>query len=92
MWIVYEGARRRVIGDDAYGALFLRPSDAQPIGGSGACRHPRRLARGQSAPTLGSCPSVLLPLLGGVLLWLWDTGRRSRHTHAWSLLALILTI
>ena len=41
---------------------------------------------------LGSCPIVLLPLLGGVLLWLWDTGRRSRHTHAWSLLALILII
>ena len=91
VWIVYEGARRRVIGDDAYGALFLRPSDAQPIGAAELADIPEGWPVGNPLrPWL--LPVVLLPLLGGVLLWLWDTGRRSRHTHAWSLLALILTI
>ena len=91
IWIVYEGARRRVVGDDAYGALFLRPSDAQPIGAAELAAIPEGWPVGNPLrPWL--LPVVLLPLLGGVLLWLWDTGRRSRHTHAWSLLALILTI
>lgn len=91
VWIVYEGARRRLIGDDAYGALFLRPSDAQPIGAADLAAIPEGWSVGNPLrPWL--LPVVLLPLLGGVLLWLWDTGRRSRHTHAWSLLAIILTI
>ena len=91
IWIVYEGARRRVVGDDAYGALFLRPSDAQPIGAAELAAIPEGWPVGNPLrPWL--LPVVLLPLLGGVLLWLWDTGRRSRHTHTWSLLALILTI
>lgn len=86
VWIVYEGARRRVIGDDAYGALFLRPSDAQPIGAAKLAAIPEGWPVGNPLrPWL--LPVVLLPLLGGALLWLWDTGRRSRHTHAWSLLA-----
>ena len=91
VWIVYEGARRRVIGDDAYAALFLRPSDAQPIGAAELAAIPEGWPVGNPLrPWL--LPVVLLPLLGGVLLWLWDTGRRSRHTHDWSLLALILII
>lgn len=91
VWIVYEGARRRVIGDDAYAALFLRPSDAQPIEAAELAAIPEGWPVGNPLrPWL--LPVVLLPLLGGVLLWLWDTGRRSRHTHAWNLLALILTI
>lgn len=91
VWIVYEGARRRVIGDDTYGALFLRPSDAQPIGAAELAAIPEGWPVGNPIRRW-LLPVVLLPLLGGVLLWLWDTGRRSRHTHAWSLLALILTI
>ena len=90
IWIVYEGARRRVVGDDAYAALFLRPSDAQPIEAAELAAIPEGWPVGNPLrPWL--LPVVLLPLLGGVLLWLWDTGRRSRHTHAWNLLALILT-
>ena len=91
VWIVYEGTRRRVIGDDAYAALLLRPSDAQPIAAAELAAIPEGWPVGNPLrPWL--LPVVLLPLLGGVLLWLWDTGRRSRHTHAWNLLALILTI
>ena len=91
VWIVYEGTRRRVIGDDAYAAFFLRPSDAQPIGAAKLAAIPEGWPVGNPIrPWL--LPVVLLPLLGGVLLWLWDTGRRSRHTHAWSLLTLILTV
>ena len=91
VWIVYEGARRRLIGEDAYGALFLRPSDAQPIGSAELAAIPEGWPVGNPIrPWL--LPVVLLPLLGGVLLWLWDTGRRSRQTHAWNLLVLILTI
>ncbi len=90
VWIVYEGARRRVIGDDAYTTLFLRPSDAQPIEAVALAAIPEGWPVGNPVrPWL--LPVVLLPLLGGVILWLWDTGRRSRHTHAWNLLALILT-
>ena len=91
VWIVYEGARRRVIGDDAYAALFLRPSDAQPIGAAELTAIPEGWPVGNPVRRW-LLPVVLLPLLGGVLLWLWDTGRRSRQTHAWNLLALILTI
>ena len=91
VWIVYEGTRRRVIGDDAYAAFFLRPSDEQPIEAAELAAIPEGWPVGNPLrPWL--LPVVLLPLLGGVLLWLWDTGRRSRYTHAWSLLALILMI
>ena len=90
VWIVYEGARRRVIGDDAYAALFLRPSDAQPIGAAALTAIPEGWPVGNPVRRW-LLPVVLLPLLGGVLLWLWDTGRRSRQTRAWNLLALILT-
>ena len=91
VWIVYEGARRRVIGDDAYAALFLRPSDVQPIEAAELAAIPEGWPVGNPIRRW-LLPVVLLPLLGGVLLWLWDTGRRSRQTHVWSLLALILTI
>ena len=91
VWIVYEGARRRVIGDDAYAALFLRPSDARPIEAAELTTIPEGWPVGNPIRRW-LLPVVLLPLLGGVLLWLWDTGRRSRQTHVWSLLALILTI
>ena len=91
VWIVYEGARRRVIGDDAYAALFLRPSDARPIEAAELTTIPEGWPVGNPVRRW-LLPIVLLPLLGGVLLWLWDTGRRSRQTHAWNLLALILTV
>ncbi len=91
VWIVYEGTRRRVIGDDAYAALFLRPSDAQPIGAAELAALPEGWPVGNPVRRW-LLPVVLLPLLGGVLLWLWDTGRRSRQSYAWNLLALILTI
>ena len=91
VWIVYEGARRRVIGDDSYAALFLRPSDAQPIEAAELAAIPEGWPVGNPLPTPGSYRSCCFRYWAVCCCGFGIPAGGPWHTHAWNLLALILT-
>ena len=84
LWIVYQGARRRVIGPDAFAPLYLSPADAQPADDAKLRDYPEGRGVGNPPhPWLVVAPLVLLAAFG--CLWWSAGGARSgaAHTASW---------
>ncbi len=89
IWVVYEGARRRVAGPDAFAPLYLSPDDAVPASAELLTSYPAGRPIG-NPPRPWMAGIVIAVLLGAGWVWWFDRGGRRPSGGIWLVLGALV--